>query len=107
MQWWQGDRASADRPGREAVSVLEQAGDASLLALALSNQSQLCMLADRPVESIAYGERAAAVARQVGDAATTSHALTNIGVSQWLLGDPAGAAHDPGGPPDRPGGGRR
>jgi class 3 adenylate cyclase/DNA-binding CsgD family transcriptional regulator/tetratricopeptide (TPR) repeat protein len=90
MQWWRGDRASAEQAGREAVSVLEQAGDASLLALALSNQSQLCMLADRPVESIAYGERAAALARQVGDAATTSHALTNIGSSQWILGDPAG-----------------
>ena len=31
-----------------------------------------------------------ALARQVNDAAIISHALTNIGSSQWLLGDPAG-----------------
>ena len=55
--------------------MLERAGDSRLLALALSNESQLCMLADRAAESIAYGERAAALAREVGDAAITSHAL--------------------------------
>ena len=31
-----------------------------------------------------------ALAREAGDAAVTSHALTNIGVSRWVLGDPAG-----------------
>jgi DNA-binding CsgD family transcriptional regulator/tetratricopeptide (TPR) repeat protein len=89
--WLDGDRAGAERAGREAVEVLERARDASsLLALALSNQSQLYMLARRPAESIAYGERAAALARQAGDAATLSHALTNIGTSRWYLGEPAG-----------------
>ena len=47
MQWWAGNRRDAEQAGREAVEVLEQAGDARLLALALSNQSQLCMLAHR------------------------------------------------------------
>jgi DNA-binding CsgD family transcriptional regulator/tetratricopeptide (TPR) repeat protein len=89
LHWWQGDRASAEQAGDEAVAVLERAGDDRLLALALSNQSQLCMLAHRPAESIAYGERAAALARRAGDAATTSHALTNIGTSLWDAGDPA------------------
>lgn len=89
--WLEGDRAGAERAGREAVDVLERAGDApSQLALALSNQSQLYMLGRRPAESIAYGERAAALAREAGDAATLSHALTNIGTSQWYLGEPAG-----------------
>ena len=42
--WWMaGDRASAEQAGREAISVLERAGDSRLLALALSNESQLCM----------------------------------------------------------------
>ena len=44
----------------------------------------------RFAESIAYGERAIALAREAGDAAVTSHALTNIGVSRWGLGHPAG-----------------
>ena len=70
--------------------MLEQAGDRRLLALALSNQSQLSMLAHRRDAAIRYGERAVALAREVGDAATTSHALTNIGTARWFLGDPAG-----------------
>jgi DNA-binding CsgD family transcriptional regulator/tetratricopeptide (TPR) repeat protein len=90
MQWWAGERSHAEQSGREAITVLEEAGDARLLALALSCQSQLHMLAHRPAESISYGERAVALAREAGDPAITSHALTNIGTSQWLLGDPAG-----------------
>jgi DNA-binding CsgD family transcriptional regulator/tetratricopeptide (TPR) repeat protein len=90
MSWMAGDRTNAEQAGQEAVEVLEQAGDTRLLALALSNESQLCMLAHRHAESISYGERAAALAREVGDAAIAAHALTNIGTSRWLLGDPAG-----------------
>jgi len=48
------------------------------------------MLAHRASEAIAYGERAAALAREVGDAAIISHALTNIGASRWKSGDSAG-----------------
>ena len=70
--------------------MLERAGDNRLLALALSNESQLCALAYRFAESIEYGERAVTLAREVGDAAVTAHALTNIGISRWVLGDPAG-----------------
>jgi len=85
-----GDRPGAERAGQDAIDVLEQAGDQGLLALALSNQSQLLMLANRAAEGIRYGERAVALARGVNDAATTSHALANIGTSQWMLADPAG-----------------
>ena len=74
-----------NRPAGEAVDVLEQAGDRRLLALALSNTSQLAMLAHHLAEAIAYGERAVALARQVGDAAITSHALANIGSAQSFL----------------------
>jgi ATP/maltotriose-dependent transcriptional regulator MalT len=90
MQWWAGERGDAERANCEAIEVLEKVGDSRLLALALSCLSQLHMLAHRPVESISYGQRAVALAREAGDAATASHALTNIGTSQWLLGDPAG-----------------
>ncbi len=40
MRWWAGQRDAAEQAGLEAVTVLEQAGDHRLLALALSNQSQ-------------------------------------------------------------------
>jgi DNA-binding CsgD family transcriptional regulator/tetratricopeptide (TPR) repeat protein len=92
MCWMAGDRPGAEQAGQDAIDVLEPAGDPALLALALSNQAQLFMLANRGPESIRYGERAVALAREVNDPATTSHALTNIGTAQWRLGDPAGQA---------------
>lgn len=89
MQWWAGDRGNAEQSGREAVEVLERAADTRQLAMALSNQSQLCMLAHRNAECISYGERAVTLARQVDDAAIISHALANLGTAQWNQGDPA------------------
>ena len=88
MHWMEGDRAGAERAGREAVTVLERAGDGGLLALALSNQSQLLMLQHRSAEAIGYGERAVTLAREAGDSATTSHALCNVGTAQWFLRQP-------------------
>jgi DNA-binding CsgD family transcriptional regulator/tetratricopeptide (TPR) repeat protein len=89
MHWWAGDRGHAEQAGAEAVAVLTAGGPPRLLALALSNMSQLAMLAHRCAESIDIGERALALARQSGDDAITSHTLTNIGSAQWFLGDPA------------------
>jgi DNA-binding CsgD family transcriptional regulator/tetratricopeptide (TPR) repeat protein len=98
MHWWNGERASAERAAEEAIAVLGDAGDVPdaahrrVLARALSNQSQLHMLAHRSVESISLGERAAGLAHELGDKALLSHALNNIGMSQWNLGDPRGLA---------------
>ncbi|MFG1814001.1 ATP-binding protein [Kribbella sp. NPDC049174] len=90
MQWWSGDRASAELSGTEAMDVLEHAGDRRALALALSNQSQLYMLAGRRTESVNIGLRAVAMARDVGDAGLLSHALNNVGTSLWDDGQPEG-----------------
>jgi DNA-binding CsgD family transcriptional regulator len=90
--WWDADRAGAGDAAREAIATLERVDDSRLLALALSNQSQLHMLACRNQESVELGQRAAALARDIGDAAILSHALTNIGISRWTGGDPAGQA---------------
>jgi DNA-binding CsgD family transcriptional regulator len=90
VEWWSGHRPAADRAGAEAVTVLEHAGDARLLAMAYSNQSQLHALAERHAEAIEWGERAARLAREIGDAAIFSHALNNIGLAKWRRGDPDG-----------------
>jgi hypothetical protein len=91
MQYRAGDRAAAERSGAEAIAVVEAAGDRRLLALALSNQSQLHMLAYRASDCVAVGERAVALARELGDAAILSHALLNVGSArESLLGDPMG-----------------
>jgi DNA-binding CsgD family transcriptional regulator/tetratricopeptide (TPR) repeat protein len=88
MHWWNGEPAGAEAAADAAIEVLEPTGDTRLLALALSNRSQLYMLAHRGAESIAVGERAATLARQVDDPAILTHALTNIGLSYWSGGDP-------------------
>lgn len=74
IHWWAGDADAAQEAAREAIDVLEQVGDERLLALALSNTSQLRMLSDRYAEAIGYGERAITLARRTGDAAPGSRA---------------------------------
>jgi tetratricopeptide (TPR) repeat protein len=41
MRWWAGERAGAERANQEAIGVLEQAGDARLLALAVPRHAGL------------------------------------------------------------------
>ena len=55
MHWLAGDRARAEQAAGQAVEVLEPAGPPRLLALALSNVSQLAMLAHRGAESVEFG----------------------------------------------------
>lgn len=82
IRWTSGDREGAEAAGDEAIRVL--AGPDELdacpeLATALCNRSQLAMLAQRDDEAIELGERAAAIARAVGDAETVVNAGVNIG----------------------------
>jgi DNA-binding CsgD family transcriptional regulator len=90
MHWWAGETAYAEQAARRAIAVLERGTDTRQLALALSNRSQLLSLAYHCEESIEVGRRAAALAREVGDQAVLSHALTNVGMSQYTIGEPTG-----------------
>ena len=54
--------------------------------MALSGRSQLAMLAEHDPDAIALGERAAALARSLGDDETLVHALTNVGSA--MIGGP-------------------
>jgi len=90
MCWAAGEPDLMQRSADEAIEVLEAAGDDRLLALALSNQSQLHMLAHRNRESIQVGQRAVALARAVDDRAILAHALNNVGTSRWHLDDQGG-----------------
>ena len=83
MYWWTGARAAAEAHGAEAVAVLEPAGDEQALAFALCNQSQLHLLAGRNFDAVPLAQRAARMARALGDAALLSHALTNLGTAIW------------------------
>jgi DNA-binding CsgD family transcriptional regulator/tetratricopeptide (TPR) repeat protein len=87
MMWFNGMRAGADEAAEEATAVLEKVGDDGLFALALSNQSQLAMLAHRSQESAALARRAIALATVVGATPVLSHALNNLGLARWMSGD--------------------
>ncbi len=90
IAWWVGDRHRAEEAAAEAVAVLSGTEDRRELALALSNVSQLAMLAERMTEARENAERAIELAREVDDRAVLSHALNNLGTAQWAQGDPAG-----------------
>lgn len=82
----------AEEAALAAIDVLESSGDRRLLAMALSNHAQLLSLAYHSAQSVEVGQRAAELAREVGDQAILAHALTNIGMSRWTRGDRGGQA---------------
>ncbi|MFI6679654.1 AAA family ATPase [Kribbella sp. NPDC050470] len=92
MHWWNGDRVHAEQAAQEAIEVLERAGNRRLLAMALSNRSQLLAIAYHTTASVEHGERAAALARETGDQAILAHALTNIGMARCVHGEREGEA---------------
>jgi DNA-binding CsgD family transcriptional regulator/tetratricopeptide (TPR) repeat protein len=90
IMWFDGKRASADEAAEEATAILGEVGDEGLFAFALSNQSQLAMLAHRTEEGAALARRAIALATAAGATPVLSHALTNLGLSRWQSGDRGG-----------------
>jgi DNA-binding CsgD family transcriptional regulator len=79
LWWFEGNRTAAEKHGEEAVKVLNDQPSSSAKAMAYSNMSQLKMLADQPVECVYWGEKAIAIAKELGDDETLSHALNNVG----------------------------
>ena len=80
LLWWaSGDGAAAAQAGDEAVEILEPLGASLGLALAYANRAQLLMLAQRSEEAVTVGERAIALARELGDDAVLVHAQTTVG----------------------------
>lgn len=81
MLWFNGMRAAADEAAEEATAVLAAVGDDVLFAFALSNQSQLAMLAHHSEEAAALARQAIALATAAGATPVLSHALTNLGLA--------------------------
>jgi DNA-binding CsgD family transcriptional regulator/tetratricopeptide (TPR) repeat protein len=77
--WMCGRRADAECFVKESISVLETVPPGAELAWAYSHQAQLDMLASRMDSAIAWGERALALARGLGEQEIIIHALGNIG----------------------------
>lgn len=90
--WYAGERPNAEVAAHEARQVAETAGDQALLALTLSNESQLAMLADDNERAEQLARRAIEIARRLQDAPVLSHALNNLGTSQFRHGADGTAA---------------
>ncbi|MHA6204670.1 ATP-binding protein [Dyella soli] len=81
MCWFVGSNADAEAYADLSVRLLETQGDETELAWALSNRSQLHMLAGHTGEAIAWGKRAIELATRHGDNEVLSHALNNVGTA--------------------------
>lgn len=79
-----GDRVAAETHAAVAVRLLSAQPPGGELAMALSNQSQLAVLADRVDECLRSGQAAINLAESIGRRDIVCHALNNIGyVQQW------------------------
>lgn len=81
--WWlDGNRKNAEKFGDQAIEVLRGQSLSTAMAMAFSNKSQLKMLLDQADEGIAWGQKAIAIAEEIGDQESLSHALNNVGSIQ-------------------------
>jgi predicted ATPase/DNA-binding CsgD family transcriptional regulator len=86
LSWFGGKNDEARAAAAEAIAVLEPTGSSRELAMAYSNMSQLRMLADDGAAAIAWGERAIALAEELGDQEILAHALNNVGAAEAQVG---------------------
>jgi DNA-binding CsgD family transcriptional regulator/tetratricopeptide (TPR) repeat protein len=86
MQWLDGDLDGAFTSVGEALDLLEPIGGGRDLAMACSQRSALAMFICDNAGSISWGQRALALAEACGALDVQSHALNNIGTSEWCFG---------------------
>jgi DNA-binding CsgD family transcriptional regulator len=91
LAWFAGDNATAEAEARLAVELLEPLGPGPELAMAYSNVAQLRMLFGDDLGAIAWGERAIALATELGEDEILVHALNNVGTAERHRGVAGGA----------------
>ncbi len=79
LWWFGGSRTRALDYAKQATEVLEDQPISKAKAMAYSNMSQLQMLADFNDDSLYWGEKAIAMARELQDDEILAHALNNVG----------------------------
>jgi DNA-binding CsgD family transcriptional regulator len=92
LAWFDGDRVAAVTEARSAIDLLSREPPGRELAMAYSNQAQLCMLADDLPGASAAATRAIELADGLGETEILAHALTNLGGAQSLRVWPDGVA---------------
>ena len=79
--WFQGQGAKAEKAATAALAVLEPLAPGPELAMAYSNLSQLRMVEHDLEATRFWGNRAIALAEQLGETETLVHALANVGTA--------------------------
>jgi DNA-binding CsgD family transcriptional regulator len=92
LVWFAGDRATAVLEARLAVELLEAEPPGRELAMAYSNQAQLCMLAEDAAGAIEAGSKAIALGERLGETEILVHALNNVGTAEAARFRPSGVA---------------
>ncbi len=88
--WFAGRSVESDEAARAALAVLAPLPAGPQLAWAYSNLSHLRMLTSDRHDAVAWGERAIALAQQLGEHEIEIHALTSIGSARMIAGEPTG-----------------
>lgn len=86
LSWFLGRNADAERYAERAISTLQGVGSGHELAMAYSNMSQLRALGHDCTAAVSWGERALAMAREIGDREVQMHALNNVGTAMRMVG---------------------
>ena len=92
LAWFAGDRATAVLEARHAIELLETEPPGRELAMAYSNQAQLCMLAEDVAGAIEAGSVAITLADRLGETEILVHALNNVGTAEAAMRRPDGVA---------------
>ncbi|MFM9843208.1 MAG: ATP-binding protein [Dongiaceae bacterium] len=90
LHWRRGETEKAKHFANEAVRELESLPPGPELAMAYSTRSQLQMLHYHFDEAIEWGQRAIALADQLGEVETRIHAANNVGTSLAFADRPGG-----------------
>lgn len=90
LSWFSGLNAAADRYAAEAIETLTPLPKSRELAMAFSNLAQLHMLGRGSADAVLWGNKAVALARELGDTEIESHALNNVGTARVQLEDLGG-----------------
>ncbi len=84
LWWFNGNGKNAEQYAAQAIAVLDAAPASKAKAMAFSNMSQLKMLADQSEDCVFWGEKAIAMANELGDEEILAHALNNVGTVQMM-----------------------
>jgi DNA-binding CsgD family transcriptional regulator/tetratricopeptide (TPR) repeat protein len=92
LLWVAGRPEEAVRDGQDAVALLEPLARGPELAHAYAHMSHLALFKRDRAETVAFGEKAVAIAEPRGMLAVLAMVRNNIGSVECLTGEPAGIA---------------